>query len=162
MDEQHWRRTSYMNSIAGRASGQGSFGLKTYTRRIINTQQLLSYDQDFGKHHVDALVGHEYEDLDRKDVNFGTSYELLPGYIIPGNFVGHYTNYGGENTAPRAGVSIPTAPSLTWVAPTTTTPSATMHQPLCAAMLLPSLPRTTAGVPSGLWAPAGASLRSPS
>ena len=99
MDEQHWRRTAYMNSIAGRAKGQGSFGLKTYTRRIINTQQLLSYDQDFGKHHVDALVGHEYEDLDRKDVNFGTSYELLPGYIIPGNFVGHYTNYGGENTA---------------------------------------------------------------
>ena len=141
MDEQHWRRTSYMNSIAGRSSGQGSFGLKTYTRRIINTQQLLSYNQDFGKHHVDALVGHEYEDLDRKDVNFGTSYELLPGYIIPGNFVGHYTNYGGE---------------------TTTTPSATMHQPLCVAMPLPSLPRTTAGVPSGLWAPAGASPRSPS
>lgn len=99
MDEQNWRRTSYMNSIAGRAAGQGSLGLKSYTRRIINTQQLLSYSQDIGKHHVDALVGHEYEDLDRKDINFGTSYELMPGYIIPGNFVGHYTNYGGENTA---------------------------------------------------------------
>lgn len=99
MDEQNWRRTSYMNSVAGRASGQGSIGIKTYTRRIINTQQLLSYSQDIDKHHVDALLGHEYEDLDRKDVNFGSSYELLPGYIIPGNFVGHYTNYGGENTA---------------------------------------------------------------
>ena len=98
MDEQNWRRTSYMNSVAGRAAGTGSIGIKTYNRRIINTQQLLSYNQDIDKHHVDAMLGHEYEDLDRKDVNFGSTYELIPGYIIPGNFVGRYTSYGGENS----------------------------------------------------------------
>ena len=58
-----------MNSVAGRAAGTGSIGIKTYNRRIINTQQLLSYNQDIDKHHVDAMLGHEYEDLDRKDVN---------------------------------------------------------------------------------------------
>lgn len=92
MDETNWRRTRYMNSIAGRGTPNGGVGILTYTRRIINTQQLLSYSQDFGKHHVDAMVGHEYEDLDRKDVNFGSSYELMPGYIIPGNFVSRYNN----------------------------------------------------------------------
>lgn len=98
MDEQNWRRTSYMNSVAGRASGTGSIGIKTYNRRVINTQQILSYNQDFDKHHVDAMAAHEYEDLDRDDLTYGSTYELMPGYIIPGNFVGRYTSYGGENS----------------------------------------------------------------
>lgn len=93
MDETNWRRTRYMNSIAGRGAPNGGIGILTYSRRIINTQQLLSYSQDFGKqHHVDAMVGHEYEDLDRKDVNFGAAYEMIPGYLIPGNFVSRYSN----------------------------------------------------------------------
>lgn len=102
MDENNWRRTRYMNSVAGRGTAannggnaSGGMGVLTYTRRVINTQQLLSYSQDFGKHHVDAMVGHEYEQLDRKDVNFGSAYELMPGYIIPGNFVSRYSNIGG-------------------------------------------------------------------
>lgn len=98
MDENNWRRTRYMNSVAGRGIARlnsgtsGGVAILTYTRRIINTQQLLSYSQDFGKHHVDAMVGHEYEQLDRKDVNFGSGYELMPGYIMPGNFVSRYKN----------------------------------------------------------------------
>ena len=107
MDEQNWKRTSYMNSVAGRASGSGSFSIKSYHRRIINTQQILNYSQDFGKHHVDAMVGHEYEDLDKNSLNYGTAYELLPGYMIPGNFVGRYTSYGGENSGtPSWGMDI--------------------------------------------------------
>ena len=99
LDEQHWRRTMYWNHIAGRGTPNGGLGIKTHQRRIMNTQQLLSYSQDFGKHHVDAMVGHEYEDLNKESLNFGTSYELIPGYPIAGNFVGRYVNQGGESSA---------------------------------------------------------------
>jgi TonB-linked SusC/RagA family outer membrane protein len=98
MDESHWKRTMYVNSVAGRGTPNGGFGIKTYQRRIINTQQILTYNQDFDKHHVDAMLGHEYEDLNRDDLNFGTGYELIPGYAIAGNFIGRYVNAGGENS----------------------------------------------------------------
>ena len=44
------------------------------------------------------MLGHEYEDLNRDDLNFGTGYELIPGYAIAGNFIGRYVNAGGENS----------------------------------------------------------------
>ena len=99
MDDANWRRTMYWNHIQGRAAPYGGIGIKTYHRRIINTQQLLTYDQDFKQHHVDAMIGHEYEDLKRDDINFGSRYELLAGYPISGNFVGRYVNQGGESSA---------------------------------------------------------------
>ncbi len=99
MDETNWQRTMYWNHIAGRGTPNGGLGLKTYNRRIINTQQLLTFNKDFGRHHFDAMVGHEYEDLYRKDLNFGSSYELIAGYPIAGNFVGRYVNQGGESAA---------------------------------------------------------------
>ncbi len=99
MDESHWRRDMYWNHIAGRATPNGGLGIKTYQRRIINTQQLLSYDQDFGKHHVDAMIGHEYEDLNKQSLNYGSAYELIAGYGIAGNFVGRYVSQGGESSS---------------------------------------------------------------
>lgn len=99
MDQQYFKRTSYMNGKAGRATGsKGSFGVKSQNRTIINTQQMLTYSQDFGQHHVDAMVGHEYEQYDRSDVNWGSTYELIPGLAIPGNFVNRYTTYGAQNS----------------------------------------------------------------
>jgi TonB-linked SusC/RagA family outer membrane protein len=99
MDDSNWRRDMYWNHVAGRGAPNGGVGVKTYHRRIINTQQILTYDQDFGEHHVDAMVGHEYEDLNRNDVNFGSGYELIAGYDIAGNFIGRYVNQGGESSA---------------------------------------------------------------
>ncbi|MBQ0151087.1 MAG: SusC/RagA family TonB-linked outer membrane protein [Bacteroidales bacterium] len=99
MDQQMFKRTAYMNGLAGRATGtKGSFGVKAQDRTVINTQQILSYNQDFGKHHADAMVGHEYEQLDRMDINWGSTYELIPGLAIPGNFVNRYTTYGAQNS----------------------------------------------------------------
>lgn len=99
LDEQHWRRNMYWNHIAGRGTPNGGLGIKTHQRRIMNTQQLLSYSQDFGKAHVDAMLGHEYEDLNKESLNFGSAYELIPGLAIPGNFIGRYVNQGGESSA---------------------------------------------------------------
>lgn len=100
MDQRNWKRTMYMNHVQGRGTPNGQIGIKTSNRMLINTQQLLNYNQDFGKHHVDAMVGHEYEDMKTDDLNFGSAYELIPGIVIPGNFVSRYTGWnGGENTA---------------------------------------------------------------
>ena len=99
MDQQNFERQAYMNGSAGRAtSTKGSYGVKTQNRTIINTQQILNYSEDFGKHHVDAMVGHEYEQLDRTDLNWGSTYELIPGLAIAGNFVNRYTTYGAQNS----------------------------------------------------------------
>lgn len=87
MDENNFRHTKYMNSEAGRGAPYGGMNLWTVTTRTMDIQQLLTYSQDFNKvHHVDAMFGHEYESIDRKNVNIGTGYELLTGEVIPGNF----------------------------------------------------------------------------
>ncbi|MCI1282898.1 MAG: TonB-dependent receptor [Prevotella sp.] len=96
MDETNWRHTRYQNGTAGlgRRSGYayGGISIDTYFRRVWNTQQLLTYSEDFDKHHVDAMLGHEYEDIDRKDVNFGSGSELIAGVMIPANFTSRYWN----------------------------------------------------------------------
>lgn len=99
LDEQHWRRNMYWNHIAGRGTPNGGLGIKTHQRRIMNTQQILTYNQDIAKHHVDVMIGHEYEDLYKEALNFGSAYELIPGYPIAGNFIGRYVNQGGESSA---------------------------------------------------------------
>lgn len=92
MDQHANKLTKYLNSKSGLGDGVGGIGIQKYTQRIINTQQLLSYNKDINKHHVDALIGHEYNDLDKDMLSWGSAYELIPGYISPGNFTSHYYN----------------------------------------------------------------------
>lgn len=91
-DQQANRLMKYRNSEAGQGSGIGGIGIEKFTRTIINTQQLLSYNKDIDKHHVDALLGHEYNDLSYDKLAWGSAYELIPGYLSPGNFTSHYQN----------------------------------------------------------------------
>lgn len=104
MDQQNHKRTIYINNKYGRTSN-GFGGVKTTERWLINTQQILSYNQDFGKHHVDAMVGHEYEDLKKNYLNFGSGYELIAGVVKPGNFVGKYAGMDGGENNPTPGWS---------------------------------------------------------
>ena len=99
MDEQTWRRNIYWNHVVGRAAPRGNLGIVTRQRRIINTQQILTFDRELGNHHVNAMLGHEYEDLSRDNLSFGSAYELIAGYPIPGNFIGRYVNMGGVSSA---------------------------------------------------------------
>lgn len=92
MDQYNYKLMKYRNSVSGLGSGIGGVGLNTYRQTIINAQQLLTYNKDFEKHHIDALAGHEYNDLSREDINWGSGYELIPGYISPGNFTSRYVN----------------------------------------------------------------------
>ena len=89
------RNLRYQNHEAGRGAPQGGFMLRRLNRTIMNTQQLLTYNRDFGKHHVDAMLGHEYEDLHGEIVQFASAYELISGYIMPGNFVSRYSGVAG-------------------------------------------------------------------
>ena len=98
MDQHTNRLMKYMNSESGLGDGVGGIGIQKYTQRIINTQQLLTYNKDVNRHHVDVLAGHEYNDLDKDQLNWGSAYELVPGYISPGNFTSHYYNIANMAT----------------------------------------------------------------
>lgn len=104
MDQQNHKRTIYVNNKYGRTNN-GFGGVKTTERWLINTQQVLSYNQDLGKHHVDAMVAHEYEDLSKNYLNFGSGYELIAGVVKPGNFVGRYAGMDGGENNPSPGWS---------------------------------------------------------
>lgn len=55
---------------------------------VLNAQQLLNYNQDIGKHHVDAMAGHEYYQYDFEQMYLASAHSLLndfKGYV---NFLG--------------------------------------------------------------------------
>jgi TonB-linked SusC/RagA family outer membrane protein len=89
-------RTKYRNATSGRASvyrsgTPGWFGKEDWFTTNINAQQLLSYSRDFGKHHVNAMAGHEYNEYAREWMYYRSTNELIPGFITYANFVGRYT-----------------------------------------------------------------------
>ena len=95
MEEYSTRNLRYMNHEAGRGASRGGMMLRKQSRTIMNTQQLLTWNRDFGKHHFDAMVGHEYEDLHQELVQYASADELLSGYVMPGNFTSRYNNISG-------------------------------------------------------------------
>ncbi len=90
--------TDYLRyRAAGTYNGGVNGGLnKTLTNRfILNNQTLLNYSHDFkGGHHVDAMAGHEWNSDKYHSVLYVSGYELIPGWISAGNFIGRYTNGG--------------------------------------------------------------------
>ncbi len=98
LEKYHETRTRYWQSETGQAEGTGAFG-KTYQNvTIINTQQLFNYTHDWGKHHIDALAGHEFNKYHLKNINYKSAYELIPGFDTYKNFVGRYV--GGTFSSP--------------------------------------------------------------
>ena len=98
MEEYLTRNLRYMNHEAGRGADRGGMVLRKDTRRIMNSQELLTWTREYGKHHVDAMLGHEYEDLHSEMVRFGSSDELLSGYVMPGNFTSRYNQISGYDS----------------------------------------------------------------
>lgn len=98
LEKYHETRTRYWQSETGQAAGTGAFGKTFQNVTIFNTQQLLNYNHDFGKHHVDALGGHEFNTYFLENLNYNSAYELIPGFVSYVNFVGHYT--GGTFSSP--------------------------------------------------------------
>lgn len=87
--------TLYYNGQTGRSASKGGhFAKRNYDTEIYNIQNRLTYNQDFGKHHVDALALFEYDDYHQEYTAWGSSDEFIPGFLSSGNFVGKYQGAG--------------------------------------------------------------------
>lgn len=99
MDNINTTQTRYLNGTTGRASSMGGyFGKHKYETQIINIQDKFSYSQNFGKHHVDAIVLYEYNNYSFERVSWGAYQELIPNFLSSKNFVGRYGNAGSSPT----------------------------------------------------------------
>lgn len=91
--------TVYYNGTTGRAASMGGyFGKRMNDIEVMNLQHRLTYNQDFGKHHVDAMVLFEDSDWEQQTVNWGSADEFIPGFLAAGNFVGRYYGAGSAPT----------------------------------------------------------------
>ena len=105
-DKDNWTQTRYMNSLTGIGKSVGGFYKSEYNMTIINTQEMLSYNKDLKKHHVDAMVLHEYNDWKKEQISYGSAYELIPGFISSSNFASKYTTVGSMMGGPGYGLEI--------------------------------------------------------
>lgn len=91
--------TVYYNGTTGRAASMGGyFGKRMNDIEVMNLQHRLTYNQDFGKHHVDAIALFEDSDWEQQTVNWGSADEFIPGFLAAGNFVGRYYGAGSAPT----------------------------------------------------------------
>ncbi len=101
-------RTRYGTPETGAVVGIGAIG-KYYTNTgVFNTQQLLNWNKDFGRHSITALAAHEYYQFKSDLLNYGSAYSLIDNFTGQGNFVSRYNTagapfgtpgYGGDLTA---------------------------------------------------------------
>ncbi len=104
-EKYHSTRSRYWNGISGQATGtNGALGKYFTNTSIINTQQLLKYNKDWGKNHVDVLLGHEFNKYHYEQLRYKTAYGLLGDDDSYANFVGRYVggtfaNPGGVENA---------------------------------------------------------------
>ncbi len=97
-EKYHETRTRYWQSETGQSAGTGAFGKVYQNVTILNTQQLLNYNKRIDKHHLQALLGHEFNKYQYENLNYNSAYELVPDYVTFVNFVGRYT--GGTFSSP--------------------------------------------------------------
>jgi TonB-linked SusC/RagA family outer membrane protein len=106
LDKDNWTQTRYMNSVTGLGKNIGGLYKSEYNLSIINTQEMLSYNKDFKKHHVDAMAVHEYNDWEKEQISWGSAYELIPGFLSSSNFVSRYVSAHGSMGGPSYGHDI--------------------------------------------------------
>ncbi len=108
IDRRHLASKAYNNKYIGDgASNNGRLSKETYEYNTINLQQQLSYAKTFGKHTVDAMVGHE-----NYEYRYNYDYSMKVGEVLQtGVFDGFSTmqyidgsisNYRAESYLARA------------------------------------------------------------
>jgi TonB-linked SusC/RagA family outer membrane protein len=99
-------RTRYGNAGTGpHIANGGSFGKANQSVTVFNSQQLLNWARDFGKHSFSGMAGHEYYQYDLDLLNYSSSYGLIDGFLGYSNFVGRYTS-GPNGTFAAPGGSL--------------------------------------------------------
>lgn len=106
MDKNNWNQTRYMNSKTGLGKPAGGMSKTMYNLIILNSQEMLSYNKDIKKHHVDAMVTHEFNNWERESITWGSAYELIPGFLSSSNFVGKYVTANSSMPTPGYGHDI--------------------------------------------------------
>lgn len=106
LDKNNWIQTRYMNSKTGLGKPAGGMAKTMYNLTILNTQEMLSYNKDIKKHHVDAMVTHEYNNWEKETLYWGSAYELIPGFLSSSNFVGKYVTANSSMSTPGYGHDI--------------------------------------------------------
>ena len=89
--------TESAHSMNGLADAYGSAIRRTKNDYgVLNAQQLLNYNQDMGKHHVDALAGHEYYQYDYEQIYLAGAHSLINDFTGYVNFLGtaSYSTFG--------------------------------------------------------------------
>ncbi|MDD4645333.1 MAG: SusC/RagA family TonB-linked outer membrane protein [Bacteroidales bacterium] len=96
-------RTRYWNPVDGAATGyDGALGKSYAETDNINTQQVLNWSHDYGKHHVDAMAGHEFNSYKDMGLNYKGAYSLIPDFATFANFVGLNTGSTFAGTSASA------------------------------------------------------------
>ena len=95
LDQSFNQRQVYLPKKYGESAGseRGLMGRYHSTYYTVNAQQTLNWAHDFGKHHVDALIGHEYDWNFTNEINYKSSYSLFDEWDAPANFI--WLNNGG-------------------------------------------------------------------
>ena len=95
LDQSFNSRQIYLPREYGESAGseRGMMGRNNSTYYTVNAQQTLNWAHDFGKHHVDVLLGHEYDWYGTESMNYRSSYSLFDKWDAPANFI--WLNNGG-------------------------------------------------------------------
>ncbi|GAA4441541.1 TonB-dependent receptor [Ravibacter arvi] len=101
-------RTRYGNLETGAVATFGAIGKYYMNTGVFNTQQLLNWVKEFGRHSITALAAHEYYQWNSDLLNYASAYSLINDFTGQGNFVSRYNSsgapfgtpgYGGDLTA---------------------------------------------------------------
>ncbi|MBX6360732.1 MAG: SusC/RagA family TonB-linked outer membrane protein [Acidobacterium ailaaui] len=95
--------TRYGNMETGASKGVGALSLLTKNTNILNTQQLLNWNRDYGKHSISALLGHEFDRFSTDYLIYTSAYSLINGFIGSGNFTSRYYTGSAPFGNPGAG-----------------------------------------------------------
>ncbi len=88
----------YYNQTASAGAGtSGSLRQDMKNSTLLNSQQMINWSHDYGKHHVDAMLGHEYTRDNSLNVWIRQTHSLIPGFDAGANFIGssNSANYIG-------------------------------------------------------------------
>lgn len=88
MDNTYDNTHRYVNATYGAAAGRGDFSERYQNYLAINSQQMLEWSKDFGKHHIDVTLGHEYWWYQTKMVVVVKNKGLIDDFDTFGNFIG--------------------------------------------------------------------------
>ena len=103
MNNQYTKSVSYGNNVSGTAARdlQGSISDAHGVNMAITTQQLLTWNKNFDKHYVDAMVGHEFWWLRTENTGGSWRMMLIPYFQSSANattYTGASSNFGRNAT----------------------------------------------------------------